>query len=62
MDILALVLNRGSQISEHLLVEAHDFVTAHVILGLAALFWTHLETCFFSALGEVALPKGVMRT
>ena len=43
LNLLALVLNGASQVSQHFFVETYHSVTIHVVLNLLALLRTHME-------------------
>ena len=59
LDLLALVLNGASQVSQHFFVETDHSVTIHVVLNLLALLWTHMERAL-SLLSQVALPQSLL--
>lgn len=60
LNLLALVLNGASQVSQHFFVETYHSVTIHVVLNLLALLRTHMEWAI-SLLGQVALPQSLLR-
>ena len=56
LDLLALVLDRASEIGQHFLIEANYSVTIHLVLDLSALLRAHLERAV-GLLRQVALTE-----
>lgn len=59
LDLFAFVLNRASQISQHLLVEPDHSVVAHLVFHLSALLRAQLERTV-GLLSQVALTQSLL--